>query len=369
MMERGSHIPGGKVNETLIDSGDPAPSPSAAARRTAEARLSELAIPRGALGRLGEMATWLSGVQGVAPPRPPGNVRAVVFAGDHGVAAHGVSAYPREVTAAMVRAFVRGDAGVAVLARQHDIALRALDIAVDAELDDVPPTVRAHKIRRGSGAIDVEDAITRAECLDALRAGASVANEEIAAGADLLIGGDMGIGNTTSAAAIVAVCLGLPAAHVVGRGTGVDDTVLALKESVIDNAVGRVRTAHASAGSGPVDDAVTTLTTVGSADIAAGVGYLVAAARGRKPVLLDGLISVAEALIAEELCPGATQWFCAGHRTTEPAQSLALEKLGLEPILDLDMRLGEGSGAVAAVPLVRSAAALLAETGLLEDLE
>lgn len=354
------------MNENVIDAGAPAPSPALDARRTADERLSALAIPRGALGRLGDLATWLSGVHGTAPPRPLNNVRAVVFAGDHGVAEHGVSAYPREVTAAMVRAFLRGDAGVAVLARQHGVHLRALDIAVDAELDDVPAAVRAHKIRRGSGSIDVEDALTPTECRDALLAGAAVAAEEIAAGADLLIGGDMGIGNTTPAAAIVAATLGLPAAQVVGRGTGVDDTVLEHKEAVIEAAVARTRTAHPSAGS--VGAAIATLTTVGSADIAAGVGYLVGAARGRTPVLLDGLISVAEALLAEELCPGATQWFQAGHRSTEPAQSLALEKLGLEPILDLGMRLGEGSGAAAAVPLLRSAATLLTETGLLEDL-
>ncbi|MDN5856303.1 MAG: nicotinate-nucleotide--dimethylbenzimidazole phosphoribosyltransferase [Actinomycetia bacterium] len=304
------------MNETLIRPGEPAPSPTLHARRTAEERLAGLAIPRGALGRLGDLSTWLSGVQGTAPPRPLHNVRAVVFAGDHGVAEHGVSAYPREVTPAMVRAFLRGDAGVAVLARQHGVHLRALDIAVDDELDDVPAAVRKHKIRRGSGAIGIEDALTRTECLDALRAGATVAAEEIDAGADLLIGGDMGIGNTTPAAAIVAATLGLPAAHVVGRGTGVDDTVLAHKEAVIDAAVARARTAHESAGSDSAGDAITTLVTVGSADIAAGVGYLVGAARGRTPVLLVGLISVAEALVAEDLCPGALQWFHAGHRST-----------------------------------------------------
>jgi len=356
------------VNNTHVDTGAPAPSLADQARRLAEERLAALAVPRGALGRLGALSTWLSAVQGTVPPRPPDDVRAVVFAGDHGIAHSGVSAYPREVTAAMVRAFLRGDAGVAVLARQHGVRLRALDIAVDADLDDVPAAVRLHKVRRGSGAIDVEDALTRAQCLGALRAGAAVADEEIDDGADLLIGGDMGIGNTTPAAAVVAAALGLPAAEAVGRGTGVDDAVLAHKEAVIDAALRRVRAAHEPAGTDDAQYAITTLTTVGSADIAAGVGYLVAAARRRTPVLLDGLIAVAEALIAEELCPGATRWFQAGHRSTEPAQSLALEKLGLEPILDLGMRLGEGSGAVAAVPLLRSAAALLGETGLLEDL-
>ena len=348
------------MNDDRIRAGEPAPRTDQQARRTAEERLERLAVPRGALGRIGDVATWLSAAQGTAPPRPPENIRAVVFAGDHGVATHGVSAYPREVTPAMVRAFVRGDAGVSVVARQHGVRLRVADIAVDADLDDLPTTVRAHKIRRSSGAIHLEDALDRRECLDALRAGATIAAEEIEAGADLLIGGDMGIGNTTPATAVVAATLGVPAAQVVGRGTGVDDAALAHKEALISDALTRAETSG--------EDAVTTLTALGSADLAAGVGYLVGAVRGRTPVLLDGLISVAEALLAEQLCPGATEWFCAGHRSTEPAQSLALDKLGLEPILDLGMRLGEGSGAVAAVPLIRSAAALLAETGLLEDL-
>lgn len=354
------------MEQDLILAGEPAPTPDGPARRAAEDRLARLAVPGGALGRLGDLAVWLSAAQVAAPPRPLDNVRAVVFAGDHGVAAHGVSAYPREITAAMVRAFVHGDAGVAVLSRQHRVHLRVLDISVDADLDDVPADVRRHKIRRGSGAIHLEDALDHEECLAALHAGASVAAEEIAAGADLLIGGDMGIGNTTPAAAIVAATLGLPAAQVVGRGTGVDDDVLAHKEGLISTAVARASVAESPRGA---DAAIRTLTALGAADLAAGVGYLVGAVRGRTPVLLDGLISIAEALVAEQLCPGAAQWFRAGHRSTEPAQSLALDKLGLEPILDLGMRLGEGSGAVAAVPLVRSAATLLTETGLLEDLQ
>lgn len=352
-----------------VKPGVAAPVPAHEARRAAEERLAGLAVPSGALGRFGDLAAWLSAVQDSAPPRPLDNVRAVVFAGDHGVATHGVSAYPREVTAAMVRAFLRGDAGVAVLARQHGVHLRVLDIAVDAELDDVPSDVRRRKIRRASGAIHLEDAMERHECIAALHAGATVAAEEIAAGADLLIGGDMGIGNTTPAATLVAALLGLPATDVVGRGTGIDDEALAHKEGVISAAIARAGTTPDQPTADLTAEAtIETLTALGSPDIAAGVGFLTGAARGRTPVLLDGLISVAEALVAEQLCPGATHWFRAGHRSTEPAQSFALDKLGLEPILDLGMRLGEGSGAVAAVPLLRSAAILLTETGLLEDL-
>ena len=170
----------------------------------------------------------------------------------------------------------------------------------------------------------------------------------------------MGIGNTTPAAALIAASFGLPASEVTGRGTGVDEATLAHKAAVIQQALDRA----AERTSDPVD----TLTALGSADLAASAGFMAAAARAGVPVLLDGLISASAAVIAERLAPGAAAWFAAGHRSTEPAQSIALDKLGLEPILDIGMRLGEGSGAVAAVPLVRSAALLLTDVALLADL-
>jgi nicotinate-nucleotide--dimethylbenzimidazole phosphoribosyltransferase len=188
-----------------------------------------------------------------------------------------------------------------------------------------------------------------------------VAVEEIAAGAQLLVSGDMGIGNTTPAAALIAASLGIPAAEVTGRGTGIDEAALAHKIDVVQAALDR-------AGD-RVDDPVDTLTALGSADLAAAAGFMAAAARAGVPVLLDGVISVASALMAERLAPGAAAWFAAGHRSTEPAQTLALDKLGLVPVLDLGMRLGEGSGAVAAVPIVRSAALLLRDVALLADLD
>ena len=295
------------------------------------------------------------------PPEPIDRVRAVIFAGDHGVADHGVSAYPKAVTPAMVRTFLAGRAGVSVLAAQHGVTVRVLDIGVDDDLEGVDPAVQAFKIRRGSGAIHVEDAMTTAETQSALDAGAAVAAEEIAAGAQLLVSGDMGIGNTTPAAALIAASLGVPAAEVTGRGTGVDETTLAHKIDIVRAALDR-------AGD-RVDDPVDTLTALGSPDIAAAAGFMAAAAHAGVPVLLDGLISVASALMAERLAPGAAAWFAAGHRSTEPAQSLALDKLGLVPALDLGMRLGEGSGAVAAVPIVRSAALLLRDVALLADLD
>jgi nicotinate-nucleotide--dimethylbenzimidazole phosphoribosyltransferase len=334
----------------------PRPEIVAAARE----RLASLATPAGALGRLGDLAVWLSAVTGEVPPPELGDVRLVIFAGDHGVAAHGVSAYPAAITPAMVRTFVAGRAGVSALARAHDVAVRVVDIGVDADLSDLPRAVGEHKVRRGSGAIHLEDALTADETRRAFDVGAALATEEIESGAQLLLSGDMGIGNTTPAAALVAAGLGLPADEVTGRGTGIDDDTWAHKRDV-------VATALARAGD-RLDDPVETLTAVGSADLAATTGYLVASARAGVPVLLDGLMSVACALTAERIAPGAAAWFAAGHRSTEPAQSLALDKLGLVPVLDLGLRLGEGSGAVAAVPVLRSAGALLRDVALLSEL-
>jgi nicotinate-nucleotide--dimethylbenzimidazole phosphoribosyltransferase len=338
--------------------------PSALSRAEARERCDALAKPTGALGRLEDLAIWLAGCQGSCPPRQVAHVRAVVFAGDHGVSRFGVSAYPREVTAAMVHAFLSGGAGVAVLARQHGAQLRVLDIGVDSELselsDETRSKVRRFKIRRSSGAIHLEDALTPAETHAAIAAGIAVAEEEIALGADLLIGGDMGIGNTTPAAALIAAGLGVPASEVTGRGTGIDDPALAHKTALIEAALVRAGIR--------VRDPIDALTALGSADLAAGVGFLLGAARAGVPVLLDGIVSVAAALVADQLSPGVVAWCAAGHRSTEPAQSLALDKLGLEPLLDLGLRLGEGSGAMAAVPLVRSASLLLGEMALLSDL-
>ncbi|MCW2806404.1 MAG: Nicotinate-nucleotide--dimethylbenzimidazole phosphoribosyltransferase [Marmoricola sp.] len=338
----------------------PVPPPSRRVAALAAERLAGLATPAGALGRLGDLAVWLAAAQGEVPPRPLTDVRLVIFAGDHGVAQHGVSAYPPSITGAMVRTFVAGRAGVSALAAAHDVHVRVLDLGVDDDLADVPPDVTAHKVRRGSGAIHLEDALTADEAERALEVGAAVAREEVAAGAQLLLSGDMGIGNTTPAAALVAAALGLPASEVTGGGTGVHGEVLAHKQDVIDQALGRAgrRT----------EDPVETLAALGSADLAAATGYLVAAARAGVPVLLDGLMSVACALTADRIAPGAAAWFAAGHRSTEPAQSLALVKMGLEPVLDLGMRLGEGSGAVVAVPVLRSAVAVLRDVALLSEL-
>jgi nicotinate-nucleotide--dimethylbenzimidazole phosphoribosyltransferase len=338
-------------------------APSRTARAEAAEHLAGLATPAGALGRLGELGVWLAAVQGQCPPQVPERVHAVIFAGDHGVASYGVSAYPAAVTPAMVRTFVSGRAGVSALAKAHGVTVRVLDIAVDDDLTGLDPEVSRFKVRRSSRPLHLEDALTIEETRQALDAGAEVAAEEIAAGAQLLISGDMGIGNTTPATALIAACLGLPARELTGRGTGIDDAALEAKTALIQQALDRARE-----GGDQGRDPVETLAALGGADLAASTGFLLAAARAGVPVLLDGVIAVACAVMAEEIEPGAAAWFAAGHRSTEPAQSLALEKLGLEPLLDLGLRLGEGSGAVAAVPVVRSAAAVLRDVALLSEL-
>ncbi|RJQ78125.1 nicotinate-nucleotide--dimethylbenzimidazole phosphoribosyltransferase [Amycolatopsis panacis] len=332
------------------------PVPDPAAHAAAVERLDGLVKPLGSLGRLEELAAWLSAAHGVVPPRPLDDVRVVVFAGDHGVSAQ--SAYPREVTAAMVRVFLAGRSGVTVLAAQVGASVRVADLAVDWDASDVPDEVTSHKIRRGSGAIDVEDALAAGEAQAAFEAGRTIAAEE--SGADVLIPGDMGIGNTTVCAAMVAASLGLPAAEVVGAGTGVSGGALARKTAVVATALGRA--------AGRSTDPFERLTALGSACLAATAGFLVEAAMRQIPVVLDGIFSATAALVARDIAPGAERWWLAGHRSTEPAQAFALKALGLTPILDLGLRLGEGSGAVQAIPTLRAARAIIAEMGLLADL-
>lgn len=342
------------VNEFAI------PAPDAAARDAAQQRLDGLVKPLGSLGRLEELAAWLSAAHGEVPPRPIDNVRVVVFAGDHGVTASQVSAYPAEITAAMVRVFLSGVSGVNVLARQVGADVRVVDIGVDADLDDVPAEVREHKIRRGSGSIDTTDALAPDEARRAFDAGRAIADAECDSGADLLIPGDMGIGNSTVAATLVAGALGLPTEDVVGTGTGVDDDGRARKVAVVEAALARA--------GGRTAEPFELLTALGSACAAATAGFLVQGAVRGVPVLLDGVFSCAAAVVAADIAPDAAQWWLAGHRSTEPSQAYALKSLGLEPLLDFGLRLGEGSGAVQAVPTLRAARAIIAEMGLLADI-
>lgn len=335
--------------------------PDQQAHRAAVARHRQLTKPAGALGRLEQLGVWVAACQGTCPPRPFARPQVVVFAGDHGIAERGVSAYPREVTRQMVGTFLSGGAGVNVLAAVAGAAVRVVDIAVDADPAALgaPPPVTRHKVCRGSRPIDRQDALTNAEATQALDAGIAIADEEVDRGADVLIAGDMGIGNTTPAAVLVAALTGAEPVAVVGRGSGIDDAGWMRKTAAIRDALRRARAV--------VTDPLALVRTAGGADIAAIAGFLAQAAVRRTPVILDGLVVGAAAMLAEEFAPGARRWWVAGHRSVEPAHTLALQHLELQPLLDLDMRLGEGSGAVAALPLVQMAARVLAEMATFAD--
>ncbi|BBX25157.1 nicotinate-nucleotide--dimethylbenzimidazole phosphoribosyltransferase [Mycolicibacterium alvei] len=336
----------------------PVTAPDAEVAAAAWDRQAQLTKPPGSLGRLEELAVWAASCQGVCPPRALTRARVVVFAADHGVTAAGVSAFPSAVTGQMVANFDAGGAAINVLAEVAGATVRVADIAVDCD-QPLSPAIGAHKVRRSSGNIAVEDALSAEEAAAAVEAGRQIADEEIDAGADLLIAGDMGIGNTTAATTLVAALTGAEPVVVVGRGTGIDDLGWMRKTGAVRDALYRARTV--------TGDPLGLLRVCGGADLAAMAGFLAQAAVRRTPVLLDGLVATAAALVAENLAPGARAWWQAGHRSTEPAHSLALSQLGLEPIIDLGMRLGEGTGAAVALPIVRAAIATLASMATFDE--
>ncbi|KHO24480.1 nicotinate-nucleotide--dimethylbenzimidazole phosphoribosyltransferase [Mycolicibacterium setense] len=336
----------------------PVTAPDADAAAAARVRQSRLTKPPGSLGRLEELSIWAASCQGVCPPRPLTRARVVVFAADHGVTAAGVSAFPSAVTAQMVANFDAGGAAINVLAEVAGATVRVADVAVDCD-EPASPSIGAHKVRRGSGNIAIEDALGAEEAMAAVAAGRQIADDEVDAGADLLIAGDMGIGNTTAATTLVAALTGAEPVAVVGRGTGIDDQGWMRKAGAVRDALYRTRSV--------TRQPLGLLRVCGGADLAAMAGFLAQAAVRRTPVLLDGLVVTAAALVAEEFAPGARAWWQAGHRSTEPAHSLALSHLGLEPIIDLGMRLGEGTGAAVALPIVHAAIATLASMATFDE--
>ena len=331
--------------------------PDRAVAQEATARWRSLTKPEGALGRLEDLGTWWASARGECPPKPPQRPTLVIVAGDHGVARTArTSAYPPEVTAQMVRTFLAERAAANALARQVGAHVRVVDVAVDAPADyadDLDPRVAEGRIRRASGSIDREDAMTVEEAGRAFQLGVTIADAEIDAGADLLIVGDMGIGNTTSAAAIIGLLAPAELLSVVGRGTGIDDDTWMRKAAAVRDAMRRGKPHKGS----PLE----LMAAIGGPDIATMVGLLLGAAARRTPVILDGTVISAAALIAHRAAYKSRDWWQAGHRSTEPAHSAALGRLDLAPLLDLQMRLGEGTGALLAVPLVASAAAALGE--------
>jgi nicotinate-nucleotide--dimethylbenzimidazole phosphoribosyltransferase len=321
------------------------------AMAAAAQRWDNLTKPRGSLGRLEALACHVAGITGMAQPRLTERL-VFVLAADHGVTAEGVSAYPSDVTAQMVYNFVRGGAAINVLARQVGARVVVVDMGVDAEFPPLPGLV-PHKIRRGTSNFLHQPAMTPAEAMACVERGIALAEAEVKDGATWVVTGDMGIGNTTASSAIVAAMTGAAVEAVTGRGTGVPASVLGHKAAVIRHALER----HRPDPHDPLD----VLAKVGGFEIGGLAGVILGAAAHRCPVLLDGLIATAAALLAVGLVPAVRHYLIAGHRSVEPGHRVALQALSLVPVLELDMRLGEGSGGVLALTIVEAACRLLDE--------
>jgi nicotinate-nucleotide--dimethylbenzimidazole phosphoribosyltransferase len=344
-----------------------------AAMAEARALSARLTKPAGSLGELEELSVRLSGLAGRCPPPVPGPAAVAVFAGDHGVHAQGVTPWPQQVTAQMVANFLAGGAVVNAFARQVGATVTVVDVGVATELpgaeplgpsgDPVPRLVAA-KVRAGTGDLSVGPALTRDEARAAVEAGIAVAEALLSAGADVLLTGDMGIANTTPAAALVAAFTGAPAEEVTGRGTGIDDETLARKTAVVRRALAFHR---ATLGEDPRADPVGVLAALGGCEHAALAGFILAGAAHRVPVILDGVIAGSAALAAAALAGHATGAMIAGHRSAEPGARVALRHLGLDPIVDLGLRLGEGSGALLALPIVAAAARVLSDVATFDS--
>jgi nicotinate-nucleotide--dimethylbenzimidazole phosphoribosyltransferase len=326
---------------------------TAAAEAVAHHR--RLTKPRGSLGRLEDVGVRLAAIAAASPPPVPEPATVAVFAADHGVLAEGVSPWPREVTAQMVANFCGGGAAVNVFAALVGARVVVVDVGVAVPLDPAPGLVD-RKVRPGTANLAVEPAMSVADARAALDAGARTAAEAVAAGARCLATGDMGIGNTTPAAALVAALCGRPPTEVTGRGTGIDDETWDRKVAVVERGLARAAADGTLAG-GPL----AVLASLGGLEIAALAGFVVGGAAARVPVVVDGVIALAGVLAAAALAPTALLYCLAGHRSPEPGATVALAHLGLEPLLDLGLRLGEGTGACLALPLVSASARVLGE--------
>ncbi|MEC4017179.1 nicotinate-nucleotide--dimethylbenzimidazole phosphoribosyltransferase [Streptomyces sp. H27-D2] len=328
--------------------------PHGGVRRDAEERRERLAVPVGALGRLDELAEWLASAQAQVPVKPIERARVVLFAGDHGVAELGVSGRPAGGARELVRAVLDGESAVAILARRFDARLRVVDMSVDCDPADLPDDVVRHRVRRGSGRLDIEDTLTPEEAEAAFRAGMAVADEEADAGTDLVVLGDLSVGGTTAAGTLIAALCGTDASVVTGRGgAGIDDLAWMRKCAAIRDGLRRAR---------PVlGDQLELLAACGGADLTAITGFLLQSAVRRTPVILDGVVSAACALVAQRVAFRAPDWWLAGQASGEPGQAKALDRMALNPLLDHGVTVGEGAGALLALPLVRAAAALSAE--------
>jgi nicotinate-nucleotide--dimethylbenzimidazole phosphoribosyltransferase len=335
------------VLDEIVERIRPLDADAVAAARDRQARLTK---PAGSLGVLEELSVRLSGLAGCCPPPVPEPAAVAVFAGDHGVHAQRVTPWPQEVTAQMVANFLAGGAVVNAFAAQVGAGVTVVDVGVAQPLEPAPGLVIA-KVRPGTRDLSVEPALTRAEALAAIEAGIATADALLDAGAGVLVTGDMGIANTTPAAALIAAFTGADPATVTGRGTGIGDDMLAHKTFVVRAALALHRPDPA--------DPVGVLAAVGGCEHAALTGFILAGAARRTPVIVDGVIALSAALAAVALAPDAAGALVAGHRSAEPGAAVALAHLGLEPLMDLGLRLGEGTGALLAVPIVAAAVRVL----------
>ncbi|MCF3963859.1 nicotinate-nucleotide--dimethylbenzimidazole phosphoribosyltransferase [Streptomyces fuscigenes] len=338
----------------LDDFSDLIERPDSGMRRDAEERRERQGVPPGSLGRLDELGDWLSAAQRSVPVKAIRQPRVVLFAGDHGVAGLGVSGRPAFTAHTLVRAALDGASPGAVLARRAGVGVRIVDAGLDCDPALLPEEVVKHRVRRGSGRIDVEDALTAQEAEEAVRLGMRIADEEADSGTDLVVLGDLSVGGTTSAATLIAALCGTDASVVTGRGgVGIDDLAWMRKCAAVRDALRRAR---------PVlGDQLSLLAAVGGADLAAATGFLLQSAVRRMPVILDGVVSAACALVGQRAAFRAPDWWLAGHVTGEPAQAKALDRMAMTPLLDQGVTVGEGTGALLALPLVQAAAALAAE--------
>ena len=309
--------------------------------------------PLGALGRLETLAAQLGMIQGTTTPHiEQPQIR--VFAADHGLTKHGTSAFPSAVTAQMVYNFLQGGAAINVLARQHNIELKVVDAGVDADFAPHPQLLD-YKVRHGSRDALIEPAMTAAECLAALENGMEVVKN---LAGNLLIVGEMGIGNTSAASLLLAILYDVPLADCIGRGTGLDDAGLQHKINILTQVLERHQTAQA-----PFD----VLAALGGLEIAMMAGALIQAASERRILLIDGFIASSALLMAERLAPGVAQYAVFAHHSVEPGHAHLLKSLNAEPLLNMGMRLGEGSGAALAYPLLQSACAIINEMASFSD--
>ena len=320
--------------------------------RTAQARQDTLTKPRGSLGRLEALSVQLAGI--LANPMPTVERKVViVMAADHGVACEGVSAYPAEVTPQMVLNFLHGGAAINVLARQAEARVVVVDMGIAVEFEDPSGKLIRRRIGAGTANLTQGQAMTREQAEESIQSGIEVAETEISKGVDILATGEMGIGNTTAAAAVACALMNQSPENIAGRGTGLDETGLNRKISVIGRGL-EVNQPNAN-------DALDVLAKVGGFEIGGLAGVMLAAAANRKPVLVDGFISTAAAMLAVTLAPAARDYMIAAHVSQERGHRLMLEWLRVNPLLDLNMRLGEGTGAVLAFHLIEASTRILRE--------